>query len=99
MRQRRFDDFSRVIRLFGCPVPSSAAQSRKLDRKPCGTAAILWFWRSLGSLIAEIGCPPALGNTSGLPPPSVRATTATVATFVPAARAARVGPVALLQRD
>ena len=52
---------------------SSAAQSRNDERKPCATAAILWYWSILGSVDMPIGLPLRIGNTSRLPIPSVRA--------------------------
>ena len=56
----------------GCSV-SSAARSRKLDRKPCGAAATFNSLSSPDIAVFPIGLPPTLGNTSGLPRESPRA--------------------------
>ena len=53
------------ITLRGWSV-SSAAQSLKLDRKQCTTAAIRWYRSILGNVDADIDFPPRMGNTSGV---------------------------------
>ena len=60
--QRRVDDLPRVVGLLRRPM-----------LKPCATAAIPCCWSILGSVVAEIGFPPRIGNTSGLLSPSARA--------------------------
>ena len=48
----------------------SEAQSQKLDRKPCGMAAMPCSLTSFESVMSESAFPRRLGNTS--PPPSLR---------------------------
>ena len=48
----------------------SAAQSRKLDRNPCGTAARPCSFTSLESVASDRGFPRMLGNTSPVALPS-----------------------------
>ena len=59
MRQGRLDDLARMIR-------SSAAQSRKLERNPWGTAAIPCFWNIRRSCFSSSCLPTRLGNRNGL---------------------------------
>ena len=51
---------------------ASAAQSRKLDLKPCGTAATRWHWSTRSIRFSSSGLPSSRENTSG-PSPSARA--------------------------
>ena len=52
---------------------SSAAQSRKLDRKPCGTAPISRSLRSFENIMSDSRFPRTPGKMSAPPLPSVRA--------------------------
>ena len=57
VRQRGLDDHQRVV--------IEAAQSRKLDRKPCGTAAMPKFPSRSDRHVPLTGLPQRFGNTSG----------------------------------
>ena len=57
VRQRGLDDHPRVV--------IEAAQSRKLDRKPCGTAAMPKFPSRSDRHVPLTGLPQRFGNTSG----------------------------------
>ena len=54
-------DARRPGSLRGCSV-TSAAQSQKLDRKPCGTAAILSVLSNLDNAVMPSGFPRTLGK-------------------------------------
>ena len=58
VRQGSLHHLARMIGLFG-------AQSRKLDRKPCGTAAAFNSRSSSDSAVFAIGFPPTPENTKG----------------------------------
>ena len=60
MGERGLDHFAGRIRLL-------RAQSRKLDRNPCGTAAMPSSLVNLGSVTVESGFPRRLRNTRPVP--------------------------------
>ena len=55
MRQRRLDDFTRMIRFLGGSVPERRPE-------PCATAAIRWSWSIFGSVDADIALPRRVGK-------------------------------------